>query len=80
MDMKIKSSKLQIILGLYELGYPFGVFDGTLMLIFTFFAAAGYLWLIKYLVFDKSDQEQVYIDRFDDVSFNRRKSWSMKTA
>lgn len=73
-------SKLQIMLGLYETGDPFGIFAGTMMLIFTFFAAAGYLWLIKFLVFDKSDQDQVYIDRFDDVSFNRRKSWSMKTA
>ncbi|MHA1214424.1 MAG: complex I subunit 5 family protein [Candidatus Hodarchaeales archaeon] len=73
-------SKLQIILGLFENGDPLGIFAGTTMLIFTFFAAAGYLWLIKYIVFDKSDQEQEYIDKFDEVTFNRRRSWSMKTA
>jgi proton-translocating NADH-quinone oxidoreductase chain N len=73
-------SKLQILLGLFENGDPLGIFAGFTMLIFTFFAAAGYLWLIKYIVFDKSDQDQKYIDSFDDVSFTRRKSWSMKTA
>ncbi|NHJ01069.1 MAG: hypothetical protein EAX86_02955 [Candidatus Heimdallarchaeota archaeon] len=73
-------SKFQIILGLFENGNPIGVFAGITLLIFTFFAAAGYLWLIKYIVFDKSDQDPKYIENFDSVTFSRRKSWSMKAA
>ncbi|MHA1170148.1 MAG: proton-conducting transporter transmembrane domain-containing protein, partial [Candidatus Hodarchaeales archaeon] len=74
-------SKLQIILALFDekLGFP-GLLAGILMLIFTFFAAAGYLWIIKYIVMDKSDQDQKYIDGFDKVSGNLRYSWSMKLA
>ncbi|MFW9996228.1 MAG: complex I subunit 5 family protein [Candidatus Odinarchaeota archaeon] len=74
-------SKLQLVLALFDenLGV-IGIIAGILMLVFTFFAAVGYLWIIKFIVFDKSDQEQKYIDGFDKYSKNWRYSWSMKTA
>ncbi|MHA2298315.1 MAG: complex I subunit 5 family protein [Candidatus Hodarchaeales archaeon] len=73
-------SKLQIMLSLFDENIAFGWIFGILMLIFTFFAAVGYLWIIKYIIFDKTDQDQKYIDGFDEVSKNWRYSWSMKTA
>ncbi|MFX1534582.1 MAG: complex I subunit 5 family protein [Promethearchaeota archaeon] len=78
-------SKLQIMLALFTMAGPsdpvammFGIGAGLAMLIFTIIAAAGYLWIIKYVIMDKSDQDQEYIDGFDKVSKNWRLSWSMK--
>ena len=48
------------------------------MLGFTFFAAAGYLWIIKYIVMDKSDMDEKYIRGFDDL--NLKNSGFMKLA
>jgi len=62
-------SKLMIILGLFNNNNPiFGIFAGLCTLFVTFFAAAGYLWLIWYLVMKKSDQDEKYIKGFDAMT------------
>ncbi len=62
-------SELQIILGLFENGSPIGIIAGWSMLVFTFFAAAGYLWIIKFIVMDKSTMEEKYVQGFDNMNF-----------
>lgn len=72
-------SKTFVMLGLFQNGTEFvALLAGISMLAFTFLAAAGYLWMIKYIVFDKSDQDQIYIDKFD--SMNWKNAGSMKIA
>jgi formate hydrogenlyase subunit 3/multisubunit Na+/H+ antiporter MnhD subunit len=71
-------SKLQLILGLFENGYPIGVFAGVSLLGLTFFAAAGYLWIIKYIVMDHPDMDTKNAQNIKSLSF--RKSGFMKLA
>ncbi len=62
-------SKLMIILGLFNNSDPiFGIFAGLCALLITFFAAAGYLWLIWYLVMMKPDQDEKYVKGFDAMT------------
>ena len=64
-------SKLMIILGLFNNDNPIiGISAGLLTLFITFFAAAGYLWLIWYLIMKESDQDENYVKKFDRMKFN----------
>ncbi|MFX1512495.1 MAG: complex I subunit 5 family protein [Promethearchaeota archaeon] len=73
-------SKLQLIIALFENpDRDLALLTGLTMLFITFFAAVGYLWIIKFIVFDKSDMDKKYIDSFDEWN-KLRNSWSMKTA
>lgn len=69
-------SLLQIILGLFENGNPIGIIAGFSMLVFTFIAEVGYLWIIKYIIMDKPDLEEKYIQGFDNM--NLRNNGIMK--
>jgi multicomponent Na+:H+ antiporter subunit D len=72
-------SKLMIILGVFNNSNPiFGVTAGLVILFVTFFAAAGYLWLIWYLVMMKPDQDEKYIKGFDAMTM--RNGGFMKLA
>ncbi|MFX0182346.1 MAG: complex I subunit 5 family protein [Candidatus Hodarchaeota archaeon] len=71
-------SKLQLILGLFECDYPIGIIAGVSMLGLTFFAAAGYLWIIKYIIMDHSDMNTKYFQNYKSMNF--RKSGFMKLA
>ncbi|MHA1444416.1 MAG: proton-conducting transporter transmembrane domain-containing protein, partial [Candidatus Hodarchaeales archaeon] len=72
-------SKLMIILGVFNNSNPvFGVIAGLAVLFITFFAAAGYLWLIWYLVMMKPDQDEKYFKGFDAMTM--RNGGFMKLA
>lgn len=71
-------SKLQLILGLFETSYPFGLIAGVSMLGLTFLAAVGYLWIIKYIVMDHSDMDLEYVHNFKRM--NLRRSGFMKLS
>ncbi|MFW9917687.1 MAG: complex I subunit 5 family protein [Candidatus Thorarchaeota archaeon] len=73
-------SKLYIILALFENpDHDIAMIAGLSMLAITILAAAGYLWIIKYVVMDKSDMDEKYLIRFDERN-KLRNSWSMKIA
>jgi formate hydrogenlyase subunit 3/multisubunit Na+/H+ antiporter MnhD subunit len=71
-------SKLQILLGLFDKGYPFGIIAGMIMLGFTFFAAVGYLWIIKYIIMSPPDIGEKYIQRYNMM--NIRNTGFMRLA
>ncbi|MHA2369131.1 MAG: complex I subunit 5 family protein [Candidatus Hodarchaeales archaeon] len=73
-------SKLYIILALFENpDRDIAMIAGLSTLIITILAAAGYLWIIKYVIMDKSDMDEKYIIRFDERN-KLKNSWSMKIA
>ena len=62
-------SKLMIILGLFNNNNQIiGISAGLLTLFITFFATVGYLWLIWYLVMKDSDQDEIYILKFETMT------------